>query len=394
MWPSAIQGARALIVTSVEEFGIAAVESQAAGRPVIAAGAGGVLETIIDGVTGRFWSGGPDALAEAVLEFDEAAVDPQACVAHAEQFGSESFRRGLANEIEVACAYDSRPVAVRAAAARLHDGWSGARRRVSAPLARVRRGALIVARAAAVGRTDRARLLRRRATSTRPRAVAGLIAWTAGGAVVVLLEPRSLAADARGLDGARGPRAVGGLDAVLDHLGADRRRRLPRRPDRDAVSGSPGRGGACCCGAAAARDSVEPALAAGTLVVIGYGLAGRLLPGCCTIARSVSCRRPPRATADLLERDGRARGARASCWRSRWPATARGPRGCAGAAAAARPWGWASTCRFSRGALFACAAGLIALDRAVRRREQLAAMAGAVLGAESSPPWPAPPFSG
>ena len=108
---TAIQGARALIVTSVEEFGIAAVESQAAGRPVIARGAGGVLETIIDGVTGRFWSGGPDALAEAVLEFDEAAVDPQACVAHAEQFGSESFRRGLTNEIKVACAYDSRPVA-------------------------------------------------------------------------------------------------------------------------------------------------------------------------------------------------------------------------------------------------------------------------------------------
>jgi len=108
---TAIQGARALIVTSVEEFGIAAVESQAAGRPVIARGAGGVLETIIDGVTGRFWSGGTDALAEAVLEFDEAAVDPQACVAHAEQFGSESFRRGLTNEIKVACAYDSRPVA-------------------------------------------------------------------------------------------------------------------------------------------------------------------------------------------------------------------------------------------------------------------------------------------
>jgi len=107
---TAIQGARALVVTSVEEFGIAAVESQAAGRPVIARGAGGVLETIIDGVTGRFWSGGPEALAEAVLEFDEAAVDPKVCVAHAERFGSESFRRGLTNEIKVACAYDSRPV--------------------------------------------------------------------------------------------------------------------------------------------------------------------------------------------------------------------------------------------------------------------------------------------
>jgi glycosyltransferase involved in cell wall biosynthesis len=104
-----IQGARALIVTSVEEFGITAVESQAAGRPVIARAAGGVLETIVDGVTGRFWTGGPDQLAEAVLEFDEAAVDPLVCVRHAQRFGVKSFRRGLSKQIEAACAYDWRP---------------------------------------------------------------------------------------------------------------------------------------------------------------------------------------------------------------------------------------------------------------------------------------------
>ena len=105
-----IQGARALIVTSVEEFGITAVESQAAGRPVIARAAGGVLETIIDGVTGCFWAGGPDQLAEAVVEFDEAAIDPLACVRHAERFGIKSFRRGLTKEIEAACAHEWRPV--------------------------------------------------------------------------------------------------------------------------------------------------------------------------------------------------------------------------------------------------------------------------------------------
>ena len=63
-----LQGARALIVTAVEEFGIAAVESQAAGRPVIARRGGGALETIVDGVTGCLWSGGPEDLAEAVLD--------------------------------------------------------------------------------------------------------------------------------------------------------------------------------------------------------------------------------------------------------------------------------------------------------------------------------------
>ena len=50
---------RALVVTAREEFGIAAVEAQAAGRPVIARGAGGLLENVIEGETGCWWDGGP-----------------------------------------------------------------------------------------------------------------------------------------------------------------------------------------------------------------------------------------------------------------------------------------------------------------------------------------------
>jgi glycosyltransferase involved in cell wall biosynthesis len=100
-----LQGARALIVTAVEEFGIAAVESQAAGRPVIARAGGGALETIVDGVTGCFWSGGPADLAAAVLSFDDAAVDPQACVRQAARFDSQSFQRGMSHEI--AAAFDA-----------------------------------------------------------------------------------------------------------------------------------------------------------------------------------------------------------------------------------------------------------------------------------------------
>jgi glycosyltransferase involved in cell wall biosynthesis len=100
-----IESARALIVTSVEEFGIAAVESQAAGRPVIARAAGGVLETIIDGVTGCFWTGGPKELAEAVLAFDDEAVDPEVLVRHAQRFGRHAFRQGLSREVEAAHAH-------------------------------------------------------------------------------------------------------------------------------------------------------------------------------------------------------------------------------------------------------------------------------------------------
>ena len=47
-----LQASRALIVSATEEFGIAAVEAQAAGRPVVAVRSGGTLETIRDGVTG------------------------------------------------------------------------------------------------------------------------------------------------------------------------------------------------------------------------------------------------------------------------------------------------------------------------------------------------------
>jgi glycosyltransferase involved in cell wall biosynthesis len=88
--------AQALVVTATEEFGIAAVEAQAAGRPVIALHEGGLRETVVDGATGVFFDEPePEALAEAVLGFDALAVDPEACVANARRFGTAQFRRGL-----------------------------------------------------------------------------------------------------------------------------------------------------------------------------------------------------------------------------------------------------------------------------------------------------------
>lgn len=94
-----LASARALVVTSVEEFGIAAVESQAAGRPVIARRGGGALETVIEGVTGCFWSGGPEELARAVRRFDVEAIDPRDCMRNAARFDSLSFRRGILTEV-------------------------------------------------------------------------------------------------------------------------------------------------------------------------------------------------------------------------------------------------------------------------------------------------------
>jgi len=85
---------RALVVTATEEFGIAAVEAQAAGRPVIALRDGGVLETVAEGRTGTFFDAPtPASLIDAVQRFDPLAIDPADCRANAERFADDRFRR-------------------------------------------------------------------------------------------------------------------------------------------------------------------------------------------------------------------------------------------------------------------------------------------------------------
>jgi glycosyltransferase involved in cell wall biosynthesis len=93
---------RAFVVTSMEEFGIAAVEAQAAGRPVIARAGGGLLETVLEGTTGCFWDGGADELAEAVARFDADAVASRDCVENAARFDTSVFREALPREVEAA----------------------------------------------------------------------------------------------------------------------------------------------------------------------------------------------------------------------------------------------------------------------------------------------------
>lgn len=91
-----LAAARALVVTATEEFGIAAVEAQAAGRPVIALRGGGVLETVVEGRTGVFFDvPEPGALAAAVRSFDALEVDPAACTQNAARFDTARFRGAL-----------------------------------------------------------------------------------------------------------------------------------------------------------------------------------------------------------------------------------------------------------------------------------------------------------
>ncbi len=90
--------ARAVVVTGVEEFGITAVEAQAAGRPVIAAGAGGALETVLDGETGLLATpGDAAAFAAAIERLGRLDFDPARAVANAERFSVASFKRKLSD---------------------------------------------------------------------------------------------------------------------------------------------------------------------------------------------------------------------------------------------------------------------------------------------------------
>lgn len=93
--------ARALVVPNVEEFGIAAVEAQAAGRPVLGPSRGGLLETVEDGRTGVLLENGSvEEFAEALGEVDFSRFDPTETARHARTFSVERFKRELKQEVE------------------------------------------------------------------------------------------------------------------------------------------------------------------------------------------------------------------------------------------------------------------------------------------------------
>ena len=101
MRPELMSSCRALVVTAREEFGIAAVEAQAAGRPVI-----GAVQAACSrpSWTASRAAGGTaaDELAAAVAEFDPLDVDPAACVENASRFDAQVFRERFRSEVDAA----------------------------------------------------------------------------------------------------------------------------------------------------------------------------------------------------------------------------------------------------------------------------------------------------
>ena len=95
-----------MIFPAHEDFGMALVEMMACGRPVIAYGAGGATETVIDGLTGR---PRPEqqsvaAFVDAIKRFERTTFDRIAIRMHAESFSQERFQDAL--RVHVRAAFD------------------------------------------------------------------------------------------------------------------------------------------------------------------------------------------------------------------------------------------------------------------------------------------------
>ena len=92
--PALYARAAYFVLPGEEDFGIAPVEAQAAGRPVLALGQGGALETVLPGETGVFFSdASEDSLTDALPQIERLAreADPACIRQNALRFGVDRF---------------------------------------------------------------------------------------------------------------------------------------------------------------------------------------------------------------------------------------------------------------------------------------------------------------
>lgn len=95
------RGCRFLLFPGEEDFGIVPLEAQACGKPVIAYGCGGALETVVDGISGRFFGKQTtEALLDAVRRAEATEWNPLAIRRHAERFGVQNFIDGIAKSVQ------------------------------------------------------------------------------------------------------------------------------------------------------------------------------------------------------------------------------------------------------------------------------------------------------
>ena len=87
------RGCEAFLFPQEEDFGISAVEAMACGKPVIAYGKGGALETVVEGSTGLFFDAQtPESLADAMTRARQKQFDPAVIREHALKFDGRHFK--------------------------------------------------------------------------------------------------------------------------------------------------------------------------------------------------------------------------------------------------------------------------------------------------------------
>lgn len=105
---------RAVVMPGVEDFGMVPVEAQACGRPVVALGEGGALDSVRDGETGILVrDGSVEAFAAAFRDVSTRDFDAAAIRRHAESFGKSRFQQEFESVVAAGHAQPGRSPAAR-----------------------------------------------------------------------------------------------------------------------------------------------------------------------------------------------------------------------------------------------------------------------------------------
>ncbi len=92
---------RAFLSAADEDFGIAAVEAQAAGRPVIAFAQSGTAEVVRDGKTGiLFREQSKQSIVDAVKKLQKMTISPEACIKNAQRFTKRRFLKEMKETVD------------------------------------------------------------------------------------------------------------------------------------------------------------------------------------------------------------------------------------------------------------------------------------------------------
>jgi len=93
------EGAKALLFTSIEDFGIAPVEAMSVGTPVIALRGGGLLETVIEGTSGIFYENDAE-LATKLKAFDNIVFSSEKIRSSVEKYDIANFKKNFVRTID------------------------------------------------------------------------------------------------------------------------------------------------------------------------------------------------------------------------------------------------------------------------------------------------------